>query len=272
MKKKKTTFVADDNGGGGNDVDVASSLEPFSLKTPSARYIDVGGEIWVGNLETPSRNRKQGSCFAAPVIGECSVASGTRGAGQRGVQLWRKLSAPATMVRARGVCCEIRSVGFAGQKQRFVTQGTARAARFWSNKPHRSSAEVVAAKRLGLPEEEWREGKSREGGKGSWKRIKKKGYAVAAIGWIIDDNNRMVAKDVQKVEALDACQAEMKAVLIGLQQAVSLHMRSIKIYTNCMGIINALRSYPACRLDLVTLCGEGSILFALFSLISVLIR
>lgn len=91
---------------------------------------------------------------------------------------------------------------------------------------------------------------------GTWKRIKKKGYDVAVIGWSIDDKNRVLAQDGQKIEALDACQAEVKAIFVSLQKAIYHQIRSIKIYTSCMGIINAISSHPACRIDLVTLCRD----------------
>ncbi|XP_056698571.1 uncharacterized protein [Spinacia oleracea] len=91
---------------------------------------------------------------------------------------------------------------------------------------------------------------------GSWKKNRKKDYGDAAIGWKIMDNNSLVAQDGQKVKALDPCQAEMKAILFAMQRVDQLHIGSIRILTNSRFIINTFKSYPACRMDLVTICGD----------------
>lgn len=91
---------------------------------------------------------------------------------------------------------------------------------------------------------------------GSWKKVKKKDYGEAAIGWSIMENNRLIVQDGQKLKALDAYQAEMKAILIGIQKAIHLHIQSINIYTSCIDIINTFKCYPACIMDLVTICGD----------------
>ena len=78
---------------------------------------------------------------------------------------------------------------------------------------------------------------------GSWKSFKQKGYAIAIASWIIMENNREVANEVQRVEALDACQVEMKTALLSLQHADSLRIRCVKVLTSYIGVVTAIRSY-----------------------------
>ncbi|XP_056691898.1 uncharacterized protein [Spinacia oleracea] len=91
---------------------------------------------------------------------------------------------------------------------------------------------------------------------GYWKRVKKKKYAIALASWIILRNNKEVAKNVQRVEAIDACQAELKAVLLAVQHAYSTHIRSARVCTSRAGVVSNIRNFPVCRFDLVTLIGD----------------
>lgn len=91
---------------------------------------------------------------------------------------------------------------------------------------------------------------------GTWKKTRKKNYGEAAIGWCIMANNNLIAEDGQKVNALDGCQAETKAILYGIQGACQMQIRSIKIYTSSMEAFKALKNYPTCRMDLITICGD----------------
>ncbi|XP_021865633.2 uncharacterized protein [Spinacia oleracea] len=91
---------------------------------------------------------------------------------------------------------------------------------------------------------------------GYWKRVKKKKYAIALASWIILRNNEEVAKNVQRVEAIDACQAELKAVLLAVQHAYLTHIRSARVCTSRAGVVSNIINFPACRFDLVTLIGD----------------
>ncbi|XP_056690188.1 uncharacterized protein [Spinacia oleracea] len=91
---------------------------------------------------------------------------------------------------------------------------------------------------------------------GTWKKGKKKKWGEAAVGWCVMVDNRVIEEDGLKVTASDGHQAEIKAMPYGVQRATQLQIRSMKICTSSMDAIKALKNYPACRMDLVTICGD----------------
>ena len=91
---------------------------------------------------------------------------------------------------------------------------------------------------------------------GAWKNLKKKGSMIAAVGWGIEVNGRIVCADGQRVQAVNAGQSKMKAILAGMQKAVSLQVRCLTILTDWYNSIKALREFPECRLELVSICSE----------------
>lgn len=91
---------------------------------------------------------------------------------------------------------------------------------------------------------------------GYWKKVKKKRYSIAIASWIIRNSNGEVAKKVQRVEALDTYHTEMKTVLLAIQHAVALNIRGATVYTSSTRVVEAIRSFPMCKFELITVCDD----------------
>lgn len=95
---------------------------------------------------------------------------------------------------------------------------------------------------------------------GAWKRNKKNGKVTAAVGWVIKNGDRIINYGATRVYAMNPGQAEMQAVLHGLSKAKHMMLRNVVINTDSLEVIAALRTFPTCVMELVTICREIQIL------------
>lgn len=61
---------------------------------------------------------------------------------------------------------------------------------------------------------------------------------------------------VKSKPSLNPCHTEAKAILKGLECVEQLQMQNVRVLTDCMEVIAALRDYPFCKLELITICND----------------
>ncbi|KNA04183.1 hypothetical protein SOVF_202050, partial [Spinacia oleracea] len=91
---------------------------------------------------------------------------------------------------------------------------------------------------------------------GAWKKVRKKSYAMSAVGWNICIQGRDIESGGMRVQALSAEQTEAKVVLQGVRKAIAINLPSILILTYCSNVVKALQDFPSCKLELTSICSE----------------
>lgn len=82
---------------------------------------------------------------------------------------------------------------------------------------------------------------------GAWKRIRKKGFVISAVGWSICLEGRDIEDGGMRVETINAEQAEAKGLLQGIRRTIAHDVQYVTILTDCSNVIVALREFPCCN-------------------------
>ncbi|KNA10590.1 hypothetical protein SOVF_142720, partial [Spinacia oleracea] len=85
---------------------------------------------------------------------------------------------------------------------------------------------------------------------GAWKRIRKKGFVISAVGWSICLEGRDIEDGGMRVETINAEQAEAKGLLQGIRRTIAHDVQYVTILTDCSNVIVALREFPCFHWDL----------------------
>lgn len=91
---------------------------------------------------------------------------------------------------------------------------------------------------------------------GAWKRDKRSGDNIAAIGWSLSSNTGGIKEGSNRVRAHNALQAEALAMLEGITQARQYGVTSITVKTDSCNLVFALKHFPDFPLEIASVCHD----------------